>query len=392
MAEHHTRHRRRRLSRDSTEREAARVPVHGHDRRLGRHLPVRRAGRARRARRAGRRRRPTRADDAGRGAVARAESVPPAGRRRSRRAAAEPPSPPRRRRADVPEAARGRRAAAEAAEAAGDAARTDAKPEPARREPTPPMRRSRPPRRPTPQRQRRPPAPRRRPAPAGRPGAGSCSSSRCAIAPPPPSIVQRLSGEGYPAFVVNPAASDADQVYKVQVGRYDDRSEAEQVATRLEKEEKFNPWILALALLSGALLALSFPKFGTPACAWLALTPLIVALVAQRRRAAALPPRASSSAWSTGAVYFCRHALLAGRDDDDVRRAAGCRWRSSPRPAGRLPVALSRRLRRDRRAVRAGRSARRAAAAAPPRRGSRPSLAGSTCGTAFPGSCSATAR
>ena len=46
-----TRRRRRRLPRDSTEREAARVPVHGHDRRLGRHLPVRRARRPRRARR-----------------------------------------------------------------------------------------------------------------------------------------------------------------------------------------------------------------------------------------------------------------------------------------------------------------------------------------------------
>jgi apolipoprotein N-acyltransferase len=34
----------------------------------------------------------------------------------------------------------------------------------------------------------------------------------------------------------------------------------------------------ALALISGALLALSFPRFGTPAFAWLALTPLLVAL------------------------------------------------------------------------------------------------------------------
>ena len=33
----------------------------------------------------------------------------------------------------------------------------------------------------------------------------------------------------------------------------------------------------SLALLSGVLLALSFPKFGHPACAWMALTPLIIA-------------------------------------------------------------------------------------------------------------------
>jgi cell division septation protein DedD len=57
------------------------------------------------------------------------------------------------------------------------------------------------------------------------------------------SIVQRLSGKGYPAFMVNPSASTPNQVYKVQVGRYDDRSEAERVSRRLQKEEKFNPWI-----------------------------------------------------------------------------------------------------------------------------------------------------
>jgi cell division septation protein DedD len=52
-----------------------------------------------------------------------------------------------------------------------------------------------------------------------------------------------LSGKGYPAFIVNPAGSASSQIFKVQVGRYDDRGEAEQVARRLEKEEKFNPWI-----------------------------------------------------------------------------------------------------------------------------------------------------
>jgi sporulation related protein len=32
-------------------------------------------------------------------------------------------------------------------------------------------------------------------------------------------------------------------VFKVQVGRYADRDEAEQVARRLEKEEQFKPWV-----------------------------------------------------------------------------------------------------------------------------------------------------
>jgi apolipoprotein N-acyltransferase len=56
----------------------------------------------------------------------------------------------------------------------------------------------------------------------------------------------------------------------------------------------------ALALLSGALLALSFPKFGHPAFAWIALAPLLVAVSHRpqpRRRAFAL-------GLTTGAVYF----------------------------------------------------------------------------------------
>jgi len=56
-------------------------------------------------------------------------------------------------------------------------------------------------------------------------------------------IGQRLSAKGYPAFIVNPSASASSQVFKVQVGRYNDRSEADRVSKRLEKEEKFNPWI-----------------------------------------------------------------------------------------------------------------------------------------------------
>jgi cell division septation protein DedD len=57
------------------------------------------------------------------------------------------------------------------------------------------------------------------------------------------SIVQRLSGKGYPAFMVNPASGTPNQVFKVQVGRYDDRGEAEKIARRLAREEKFKPWI-----------------------------------------------------------------------------------------------------------------------------------------------------
>ena len=58
------------------------------------------------------------------------------------------------------------------------------------------------------------------------------------------SVVKRLSSKGYPAFLVNPAPGAPQAFYKVQVGRYSDRNEAEQVSQRIKKEEKFQSWIL----------------------------------------------------------------------------------------------------------------------------------------------------
>ncbi len=55
-------------------------------------------------------------------------------------------------------------------------------------------------------------------------------------------VAQRLATKGYPAFVLSPAPG-APSIYRVQVGRFNDRREAEQVARRLEKEEQFKPWI-----------------------------------------------------------------------------------------------------------------------------------------------------
>jgi cell division septation protein DedD len=57
-------------------------------------------------------------------------------------------------------------------------------------------------------------------------------------------VVKRLNSKGYPAFLVTPAADSAVQNYKVQVGRFGERSEAERIASRLQKEEQFKPWIL----------------------------------------------------------------------------------------------------------------------------------------------------
>jgi cell division septation protein DedD len=57
------------------------------------------------------------------------------------------------------------------------------------------------------------------------------------------SLVKRLNGKGYPAFLVTTAAGSVPRMYKVQVGRYNDKREAEQIRQRLEKEEQFKPWI-----------------------------------------------------------------------------------------------------------------------------------------------------
>ena len=56
----------------------------------------------------------------------------------------------------------------------------------------------------------------------------------------------------------------------------------------------------ALALASGALLALSFPKFGHPALAWIALAPLLVAVTHRRQPLR----RAFLLGLLTGVVYF----------------------------------------------------------------------------------------
>jgi cell division septation protein DedD len=56
-------------------------------------------------------------------------------------------------------------------------------------------------------------------------------------------VVKRLTDKGYPAFLVNPAAGAAQPFYKVHVGRFNDRREAEQVSLRIKKEEQFQPWI-----------------------------------------------------------------------------------------------------------------------------------------------------
>jgi DedD protein len=55
-------------------------------------------------------------------------------------------------------------------------------------------------------------------------------------------IVKRLVTKGYPAYVLNPLPGKPP-VYRVQVGRYKNRGDADRIAGRLKKEEQFSPWV-----------------------------------------------------------------------------------------------------------------------------------------------------
>jgi cell division septation protein DedD len=54
-------------------------------------------------------------------------------------------------------------------------------------------------------------------------------------------IVKRLIDKGHPAYLQNPAPRDPMAIYRVRVGGFKDRREAESLAQRLQKEEQFSP-------------------------------------------------------------------------------------------------------------------------------------------------------
>jgi DedD protein len=55
-------------------------------------------------------------------------------------------------------------------------------------------------------------------------------------------IANRLVSKGYGAYVVTPA-DGTPNVYRVRIGKFKTRREAETVASKLQKEEQFKPWI-----------------------------------------------------------------------------------------------------------------------------------------------------
>jgi cell division septation protein DedD len=57
------------------------------------------------------------------------------------------------------------------------------------------------------------------------------------------SIVARLKGKGYAAFVVPTEGTDGD-LFNVRVGSYPAKVDAEKIEKRLRDEEKFKPFIV----------------------------------------------------------------------------------------------------------------------------------------------------
>ena len=55
-------------------------------------------------------------------------------------------------------------------------------------------------------------------------------------------IARRLSSKGYAAYVLTPA-SGTPSVFRVRVGKFPTKREAESVAAKLQKEEQFKPWV-----------------------------------------------------------------------------------------------------------------------------------------------------
>jgi cell division protein FtsN len=55
-------------------------------------------------------------------------------------------------------------------------------------------------------------------------------------------VAKRLTSKGYSAYVLAPSAG-TPKVFRVRVGKFPTRKEAESVATKLQKEEQFKPWI-----------------------------------------------------------------------------------------------------------------------------------------------------
>jgi cell division septation protein DedD len=53
----------------------------------------------------------------------------------------------------------------------------------------------------------------------------------------------RLASKGYPAFVTTASTPGSPTTYRVRVGKYPSRRDADTVAAKLERDEQFKPWV-----------------------------------------------------------------------------------------------------------------------------------------------------
>jgi len=80
------------------------------------------------------------------------------------------------------------------------------------------------------------------PAASGQPGAWVVQLQALKNRAEAADIVGRLAAKGFPAFVLDPVPGDP-VYYRVQVGGYADRPQADQVARQLEKDEHYKPYV-----------------------------------------------------------------------------------------------------------------------------------------------------
>jgi cell division septation protein DedD len=53
----------------------------------------------------------------------------------------------------------------------------------------------------------------------------------------------RLSAKGYAAYVMAPAPG-APNLFRVRIGKFTTRADADRVVARLKREERLDPWIV----------------------------------------------------------------------------------------------------------------------------------------------------
>ena len=80
------------------------------------------------------------------------------------------------------------------------------------------------------------------PAASGRPGAWVVQLQALKNRGEATDIAGRLAAKGFPAFVLDPVPGEP-VYYRVQVGGYADRPQADQVARQLEKDEHYKPYV-----------------------------------------------------------------------------------------------------------------------------------------------------